>query len=364
MDIGAPTVSTGDLNNFIDDAINREANQRDTHQDSKSSHNISEIPTVPSTNCPITPTNDEPNHIPAAPPPAPKKSLKWNNLPKRDTSNRTQKPPERYALLSTDNTIAINDSLNLGFVAVANEPQSFQEALQSPYSKQWEEAIQSEFRQLQTAGVFEWVNTIPKGKKVVGSQIVFKEKLDGHSQRIKFKARIVAKGFSQVPREDFTETFSSVAKFTTLHVFLALSAHLDFEIHQVDVVAAYLQGDLDKEIYMEVPKGVEHLGSGGHYWHLRKALYGLKQAGRQWKKKLYDVLSNLSLVRSFANNCLYIKKEKGKIVLLVLVYVDNMAVSGPNGHYIISFKELLGNDFEITDLGKLKFMLGILITQD
>jgi len=193
------------------------------------------------------------------------KPLKWNNLPKRNASNHTWKPPERYALLSTDNAIIINNSLNLGFVAVANEPRSFQEALQSPYSKQWEEAIQSKFRQLQTAGVFEWVNTIPKGKKAVGSWIFFKEKLDGHGRQIKFKARIVAKGFSQVPREDFTETFSSVAKFTTLHVFLALSAHLDFEIHQVNVVTAYLQGDLDKEIYMEVPKDVEHLGSRGHY---------------------------------------------------------------------------------------------------
>jgi len=113
---------------------------------------------------------------------------------------------------------------------------------------------------------------------LTGSQIVFMEKLDGHGRQIKFKARIVAKGFSQVPGEDFTETFSSVAKFTTLRVFLALSAHLNFEIHQVDVVAVYLQEDLDKEIYMEVPKGVEHLGSGGHYWHLQKALYGLKQA--------------------------------------------------------------------------------------
>jgi len=73
-------------------------------------------------------------------------------------------------------------------------------------------------------------------------------------------------------------------------------------------------------------------------------------------------LSNLGLVCSFANDCLYIKKEKEKIVLLVLVYVDDMAVSGPNGYYIVSFKELLGNDFEITDLGELKFMLGILIT--
>ena len=86
--------------------------------------------------------------------------------------------------------------------------------------------------------------------------------------------------------------------------------------------------------------------------HAPYTLYGLKQASRQWKKKLHDVLSNLGLVRSFADDCLYIKKEKGKIVLLVLVYIDNMAVSGPNGHYIVSFKELLSNDFEITDLGR------------
>jgi len=79
-----------------------------------------------------------------------------------------------------------------------------------------------------------------------------------------------------VPGEDFTETFLSVVKFTFLYVFLALAAHLDFEIHQVGVVAAYLQGDLDKEIYMEVSKGVKYLGSGGHYWYLQKALYGLK----------------------------------------------------------------------------------------
>jgi len=121
IDIGAPTVLTDDLNNFIDDTINREANQQDTHQDSESSCNISEISTVSSTDHPTTPTNNEPNHIPAVPPPAPKKLLKWNNLSKRDVSNRTRKPPERYALLSTDNAIAINDSLNLGFVAVANE---------------------------------------------------------------------------------------------------------------------------------------------------------------------------------------------------------------------------------------------------
>ena len=121
---------------------------------------------------------------------------------------------------------------------------------------------------------------------------------------------------------------------------------------------------MDEEIYMEVPKDIEHLGSGGHYWHLWKALYSLKQASQQWKKKLHDVLLNLGLVCLFADDCLYIKKEKEKIVLLVLVYIDDMAVSGPNDYYIVLFKKLLDNNFKITDLDELKFMLGILITRD
>jgi len=124
--------------------------------------------------------------------------------------------------------------------------------------------------QLKKLGVFEWVDELPKGKKTIGSQIVFKEKLNGHGNQVKFKACIVAKGFLQVPGEDFTETFSSVVKFNTLQIFLTLAAFMDYEIHQVDMVAAYLRGNLDKEIYMRVPDGVEKLGSD-HFWLLKKA---------------------------------------------------------------------------------------------
>jgi len=93
-------------------------------------------------------------------------------------------------------------------------------------------------------------------------------------------------------------------------------------------------------------------------------LYGLKQAGRQWKKQLHDVLTKLNLIHAFADDCLYIRKEDGKIILIVLVYVDDMAVAGPNRIHIMSFKSALAEDFDITDLGELKFMLGILVTRD
>jgi len=106
--------------------------------------------------------------------------------------------------------------------------------------------------------------------------------LDGHGNHLKFKARIVTQGFSQVPGLDFTEMFSLVAKFTILQIFLALTTFLDLQFHQVDIIGAYLQGNLDEEIYMKVPDGLaEKYGSGRKFWRLRKVLYGLKQAGQQ-----------------------------------------------------------------------------------
>jgi len=114
---------------------------------------------------------------------------------------------------------------------------------------------------------------------------------------------------------------------------------------------------------MAIPDGVENSGSG-HYWKLKKALYGLKQAGRQWKKHLHEVLIKFGFTCMFADDCLYIKHCEGRIVLLILVYVDDMAVAGPDRYHIVSFKSFLGNDFEITDLGELKHMLGVLITRD
>ena len=122
------------------------------------------------------------------------------------------------------------------------------------------------------------MNELLASKKAIESHIIFREKLDKHGNCVKFKAHIVAKGFLQVLSKDFSETFSSVAKFTTLWVFLTLVAYLDFKIHQVNIVAVYLQDDLDKEIYMTIPESISKFGSEGQYWQLHKILYGLKQA--------------------------------------------------------------------------------------
>ena len=114
---------------------------------------------------------------------------------------------------------------------------------------------------------------------------------------------------------------------------------------------------------MKVPNGLaEKYGSGQNFWRLRKALYGLKQAGQQWKKHLHQVMTKLSFTCAIANNCLYILQEHGKIILMVLIYIDNMAIAGKEISGITLFKQNLSEDFEIMDLGELKFILGILVT--
>ena len=108
-------------------------------------------------------------------------------------------------------------------------------------------------------------------------------------------------------------------------------AYLDWDLEQIDIVATFLNGELEEEIYMWVPEEFKKFGDGKMYWKLLKTLYGLKQVKRQWKMKLNEVLIELGFIKSMANDCLYFLQESRKIVLMVLVYVDSMVVTCPHG---------------------------------
>lgn len=168
----------------------------------------------------------------------------------------------------------------------------------------------------------------------------------------------MAQGLSQIPEIDYYNTFLSVAKFTMLQVFLTTAAMLNLKIHQINVVGAYLKADLDEEIYMRALKNI----GKARYWKLCKAIYGLKQAGQKWKEQLHNVLMCLGFKQSWANNCLYILRSQGKIVLIVLVYVDDMAVAKKDLHHIIAFKMNMSKQFGITNLSEMFHMLGLQIS--
>jgi hypothetical protein len=134
------------------------------------------------------------------------------------------------------------------------------------------------------------------------------------------------------------------------------------ELHQIDIVGAYLQGDLEEEIYMSLPDGLKVKGKEGWSLRLRKPLYGLKQAGRQWKEKLDEMMGRLGFVKSEADECLYILCKDGQVTLLVLVYVDDAALASQEITQITKFKKAISEYFPIKDLGELRHILGIQIT--
>jgi len=134
--------------------------------------------------------------------------------------------------------------------------------------------------------------------------MVFKLKVDGH-----YRARLVAKGFTQIPGIDYDETFSSVARFESLRLVLALAALEDWEIQQMDVKSAFLNGVLDEEIYMEQPIGFITPGTETKVCHLKRAIYGLKQASRTWNLQFHGFLTGIGYMRTHADAGVYVKHQ-------------------------------------------------------
>ena len=178
------------------------------------------------------------------------------------------------------------------------------------------------------------------------------------------KARLVARRFQQVQGLDYTEMYAPVIKFTTIRLLLALGAHYDLELHQMDVVTAFLNGDLDEDIYMEQPEGCIDESKKDFVCKLLKALYGLKQAHRQWHAKVDDFLiGELGFETSRSDSCLYIKRV-GNTILLIALYVDDLLLAGSDIDAITWMKEELHKRFEMKDLGEAKICIGLEIHRD
>jgi len=183
---------------------------------------------------------------------------------------------------------------------VGRDPASYTEAIKSVDAKQWSDACQYEIDALHKNDTWELVD-LPPGRKSIKSKWVFKLKADG-----RYCVRLVAKGFTQIPGIDYDETFSPIARFESLRLLLALAALEDWEIHQMDVKSAFLNGVLDKEIYMEQPQGFITPGTETKVCHLKRAIYGLKQASRTWNIQFHGFLTGIGFTRTHANAGVYV----------------------------------------------------------
>jgi hypothetical protein len=168
----------------------------------------------------------------------------------------------------------------------------------------------------------------------------------------------MAKGYTQKEGEDFFHTYSPVVQLTTIRVLISLAASYGLTIHQMDVKTAFLNGELEEEIYMDQPDGFIANGQEGKVCKLLKSLYGLKQAPKQWHEKFDKTLTSAGFVVNEADSCVYYWYGGGQGVILCL-YVDDILIFGSSLSVIKEVKKFLSNNFEMKDLEEADVILNI-----
>jgi hypothetical protein len=186
---------------------------------------------------------------------------------------------------------------------------------------------------------------VPEGVKPISTKPVMKIKLDKNGNIKRFKIRIVARGFVQRKGVNYEETFAPVANLELIRIICTLAAKYDLELDQMDVSTAYLNGVLNKEIYISPPEGVPI--QDGFCWKLKKSIYGLKQAGRTWNRTLNAALTQIGFQQLNAETCLYIFRGDGSEICFLVVYVDDLLLTASTTKFMRAIKAKLQNAFKM-----------------
>jgi hypothetical protein len=185
---------------------------------------------------------------------------------------------------------------------VDDVPKTLSQAYPSPDAKYWKDVVCSEMDSIMSNGTWEIIDC-PNGCKPIGCKWICKKKLRHDGIIEKYKARLVPKGFTQKEGDDFFDTYSLVARITTIRVLLALAASHGLHIHQMDVKTVFLYGELDEEIYIEQPDGYKIPGQENKVCRMIKSLYGLKQAPKQWHEKFNTTLTSAGFIVNEVDKC-------------------------------------------------------------
>ena len=262
---------------------------------------------------------------------------------------------ERRSAIPPDYLVYIGEQdYDIGSVT---DPITYEEAVSCPQSELWLDAMRDEIQSMRHNGVWELIE-LPEGNRPIGCKWVYKTKRDSKGKVEKFKARLVAKGFTQREGVDYEATFSPVSSKDSFRVIMALVSHFDMELHQMDVKTAFLNGDLNEEVYMMQPEGFVANDSGKLICRLKKSIYGLKQASRQWYLKFHSVVASYGFVKNKVDQCIYCKVSGRKFIFLIL-FVDDILLASSDLGLLHETKRMLSNNFDMKDLGEASFVLGI-----
>ncbi|CAI7803665.1 unnamed protein product [Closterium sp. NIES-54] len=241
-------------------------------------------------------------------------------------------------------------------------PRSYAEAITGPYSSQWQAAMDANMASWKSIGTY--VDEVtPPGVNIVDGMWIFRVKRPPGSPPA-FKARYVARGFSQRQGVDYFQTFSPTPMMSTLRVLLHVAAQRDYELHSLDFSTTFLQGSLHEEIWLRRPPGFTGSFPTGTQWSLRRPVYGLRQAPREWHDTLRSTLAALGFVPSTTDPSLFLRTDTSLPPFYVLVYVDDLIFAMADTEALTLVKSELQKRHTCTDLGELRSYLGLQITRD
>ncbi|GJY08280.1 retrovirus-related pol polyprotein from transposon TNT 1-94 [Tanacetum coccineum] len=225
----------------------------------------------------------------------------------------------------------------------------------------WFQAMQDEIHEFDRLEVWELVPR-PIYVMVIALKWIYKVKLDEYGDVLKNKARLVAKGYRQEEGIDFEESFAPVARIEAIRIFIANAATKNMIIYQMDVKTAFLNGDLQEEVFVSQPEGFEDQENPTHVYRLKKALYGLKQAPRAW----YDTLSKFLMANNFFKGAVdptLFTRKSGKHILLVQIYVDDIIFASTDLNACNIFSKEMSSKFQMSMMGQMSFFLGLQVSQ-
>ncbi|CAI5479951.1 unnamed protein product [Closterium sp. Yama58-4] len=241
-------------------------------------------------------------------------------------------------------------------------PHSYAEAISGPYSSQWQTAMDAEMASWKSTGTY--VDEVPPPRaNIVDGMWIFRVKRPPSSPPV-FKARYVARGFSQRQGVDFFHTFSPTPKMTTLRILLHVAAQRDYELHSLDFSTAFLQGSLHEEIWLCRPPGFTRSFPPGTQWSLRRPVYGLRQAPHEWHDTLRTTLAALGFAPSTADPSLFLRTDTSLPPFYIVIYVDDLVFATADTEALALVKSELQKRHTCTDLGELRSYLGLQITRD
>lgn len=273
--------------------------------------------------------------------------------PRRSSRSNKGVPPDRLGY-------KVKETPDEKLDYVAQDPKTVKEIKDLPLEerKNWYKAMHEEIEALKENETWKLVD-LPPGRKAIGSKWIFRTKTNEKGEITKFKARLVAKGYNQHNLEDI-ETFSPVVKKETLRAFISAAAYDNMIINHLDIKTAFLYGKLNEEVYMVQPEEFEE---GNKVCKLEKCIYGLKQSSRIFNQDLENKLIKMGFQASKADSCLFTKFKNGKRINCI-IYVDDILVSSKSNQEIQNFITDLKKSYSITDLGEVKYYLGIEIRKN